>query len=272
MPDASLTRRTLLGPLLGAVLALPLAVAACGEGEDAGSYPPLRYEYLPAITLNVASIEIEQLYVPSGQAPDVSALAPVPPVEALRAMAQDRLKAFGTAGRGVFAIQEASLVRRGDTVSGSMAVTLTMYAPGGAAAGFVEARVAREVSGSGGSRRSVLYGVVRAMMDQMNVELEYQIRRNLREWLVSATSSPAAVEQMPLDGSPGTVPQPMSPAPPPGAELRPQSMTPPPGTLSASPAQPDTLWPNPFPQAGPAPSYPPSVYPPANYPPATYRP
>jgi hypothetical protein len=265
MPAASLTRRTLL--------ALPLAMAAC-EGGDTGSYAPLRYDYLPLIMLNVAGIEIEQLYVPSGQAPDVSTLAPVPPVEALRAMAQDRLKAFGTTGRGVFAIQDASLVRRGDTISGSMAVTLTIYAPAamGPAAGFAQARVAREVSGRGGSLRSTLYDMVRAMMDQMNVELEYQIRRNLREWLVSTTSSPTAVEQAPLDGSPGTTPQPMSPAAPPGAEPRPQSMTTSPETQSASPAQPNTLWPNPFPQAGPAPPYPPSVHPPANYPPTTYRP
>ena len=35
---------------------------------------------------------------PSGLAPDVSQLDPVPPVQALRTMAEDRLQALGSAG------------------------------------------------------------------------------------------------------------------------------------------------------------------------------
>ena len=35
-------------------------------------FQPLRYNYLPPIQLNVASIAVEQRFVPSGVAPDVS--------------------------------------------------------------------------------------------------------------------------------------------------------------------------------------------------------
>jgi hypothetical protein len=268
MPAASLTRRTLL--------ALPLALAACGEGEDTRSYAPLRYDYLPPIPLNVATIDIEQRFVPSGVAPDASQLAPVPPVEALRAMAQDRLKAFGTTGRAVFAIQDASLIRRGDTITGSMAVILTIYPEGGPPAGYAEARVGRQVSGRTGSLRQTLYDMVHTMMDQMNVEFEYQLRRNLRDWITTSTSVPTPVEQAPLDGSSaGTAPS--APAPSTTPAPPPQSMAPPPGELAA-PTQPAPDLSSPFPQTGTPPSaYPPasppgSYFPPAGYPPAVSPP
>jgi len=37
------------------------------------------------------------------------------------------------------------------------------------------------------------------MMDNMNVEFEYQVRRNLRAWLTSAAAPDTPVEQKPLD-------------------------------------------------------------------------
>src|SRR5271166_1219300 len=104
------------------VLLLPLALAACGE-EPEPVYEPLRYNYLPPIQLNVASIEVQQRFIPSGVAPDVSNQDPVPPIEALKAMANDRLQAFGTANKAVFAILDASLARTNDVVTGSMAVS-----------------------------------------------------------------------------------------------------------------------------------------------------
>jgi len=63
--------------------------------------------------------------------------------------------------------------------------------------------------------RSQLYQLVKSMMDQMNVELEFQIRRNLKEFLVEATAAPTAVEQAPLSAPKGT-----SLAPPSGGTLR----------------------------------------------------
>ena len=51
MPAVFLTRRL--------ALLLPLALAACG-GDEQEVFEPLRYNYLPPIQLNVASIAIEQ--------------------------------------------------------------------------------------------------------------------------------------------------------------------------------------------------------------------
>src|SRR5277367_5755431 len=125
MPARLLSRRS--------SLLLPLALAACGGPPP--TYPPLRYDYLPPIRLNVASITVQQAYVPSGAAPDVSPLDPVQPVDALRQMAQDRLKPFGPAGRAVLVIQNASIVRDGDMITGTMAVRLDVYTSANSRAG-----------------------------------------------------------------------------------------------------------------------------------------
>jgi hypothetical protein len=204
MPPGYLTRRF--------ALLLPLALAACGGGEEK-VFEPLRFNYLPPIQLNVAAIEIEQRFVPSGVAPDVSGQDPVPPITALRAMANDRLQAFGTSNRAVFAILDASMIRNNDVVRGAFAVSLTIYGDGGDQRGFAEARVESRHSGPIDNLRPVLYDMTRSMMDDMNVEFEYQIHRNLKSWLTSAVAPDMPVQQAPLDG-PQAAPVP-TPAPAP---------------------------------------------------------
>ena len=204
MPSPSLSRR--------AALLLPLALAACG-GEPK-SYPPLRYEYLPPIRLNVAEIEIRQDFVPSGVAPDVSPLDPAQPVDALRQMAQDRLKAFGATGRAVFVIENAALIRREDTITGTMAVRLEIYTADNRRAGFAEARVSRQHIGHVDDIHDTLYDMTKQLMSAMNVEFEYQLRQTLGSWLVTGTAPAATVQQEPLtpSGAP-TAPSPSAPSP-----------------------------------------------------------
>lgn len=185
-------------PIRIAALLLSLLVAACGGGEERRDFPPLRYDYLPPIQLNVAALEVEPRFIPSGTGADVTAQAPVRPVDALTTMGRDRLSPLGGSGRAVLAIQDGSLVRRGDTISGSMAVGLTIFRDDGGRAGFVEARVSRTSSGGSGSLRGRLYDLVEAMMNDMNVELEFQIRRNLKDWLNVPTAASTTVEQAPL--------------------------------------------------------------------------
>jgi hypothetical protein len=198
------------------VLLLPVALAACGE-EEQTVYDPLRYNYLPPIQLNVASIDVQQRFIPAGVPPDVSGLDPAPPIDTLKAMANDRLQAFGTANRAVFAILDASMAREDDVVTGSFAVSLTILDDSGAQLGFAEARVQSRHTGQIDNIRGVLYDVTKAMMSDMNVEFEYQIRKNLKAWLTSDVAPPTPVEQTPLGGTaPGQAPPdqgPSSPAP-----------------------------------------------------------
>jgi hypothetical protein len=197
------------------VLLLPLAIAACGGDGDELGFAPLRFNDLPPIQLQVASIAIEQRFIPAGVAPDVSFRDPAPPIEVLKAMANDRLQAFGTANKAVFAILDASLTRDNDLVTGSFAVSLTILDDNGTQLGFAEARVQSRHTGRIDDIRPVLYDITRALMSDMNIEFEYQIRQHLKPWLTTGTAPAAPVEQAPLDGSDAPA-APLAPAPVPG--------------------------------------------------------
>ena len=167
------------------VLLLPMFAAACASETVVRSYPMPSYGYLTPIRLNVASIEISDRTAPVP--PDsIEALSPLRPVDALKQMATDRISAAGTLGRAVFVIDQALLRRVSGGVEGMMAVHLDVFA--GASpdrAGFAEARVARRRTSTdtGEDLRGELYDFVVKMMDDMNIEFEYQVKRSLRDWL-----------------------------------------------------------------------------------------
>jgi len=185
-----LTRRT--------SLLLPLFLAGCGGGRRK-DFPPLRYDYLAPLPLNVASIQIEQRYVPSGVPPDVSQFDPEPPVQALRAMAEDRLQTLGSADLAVFVIKEASLVRQKDTISGNLAVELDIYNTPTNRVAYAQASVTATYSGDLDDLPGRLYDMTKDMMDRMNVEFEYQVRRSLGSWFLSGSVTRAPVETQPLN-------------------------------------------------------------------------
>lgn len=182
-------------------LLLPFALAACGSKPEP-VFEPLRYNYLPPIQLNVAAIAVDQRFYPAGVPPDVSNQDPVPPIEALKTMANDRLQAFGTANKAVVSILDASLTRENDTVIGSMAVSLTILGDTGAQLGFAQARVQTSRTGRINDLRPILYDMTKSMMSDMNIEFEYQIRHNLKDWLTNTAAPGAPVEQAPLDQTP----------------------------------------------------------------------
>ena len=166
-----------------AMLMLVLTLASCGGGGKPRDFPPLSYDYLPQIRLNVAAIEIDNRFVPASR-DDVSERAPIPPVMALRQMAGDRLKAFGGSGRTVLVIKDASLLRGRDEISGRLAVQLDVYTSDDRRAGFATAEVAQRRTGEIGDLPAALYDLTKTMMDRMNVELEFQARRSLRDWIL----------------------------------------------------------------------------------------
>jgi hypothetical protein len=185
-----LTRRT--------SLLLPFLLAGCGGGSRPRVYAPLHYDYLVPLRLNVSTLQVEQRYVPSGAPPDVSQYDPVPPVRALRTMAEDRLQALGSADLAVFVIQDASLTRRGDTLSGNFSVQLDIYNTPTNRAGYAQASVSSTYTGDLDDLPGRLYDMTKDMMDRMNVEFEYQVRRSLSSWLLPAGAAQGPVQQQPL--------------------------------------------------------------------------
>jgi len=176
-------------------LLLPLAVAACGGDEPLRDMPPLRYDFLTPLRLNVATVDVGEAPPPS----PIEAQSPMPAGMALRQMALDRLAPGGSSGRAVFVIDVARINRTSNGLEGVLAVHLDVLTTEGTRAGFAEARVSRSATTHGSLRRA-LYDLTRQMMDDMNVEFEFEVRRSLRDWLQDATTAPlpAPVEQQEL--------------------------------------------------------------------------
>ena len=230
-----------------ALLALPLFAAACStEPPKRTNFPALRYGFLTPMRLNVASVEVQTRYLPRSAA-NVDQTAPVRPEDALRQMAEDRLVAAGSAGRAVFVIDDASIIRNGNALFGSFAVHLDLNGDETRGTGYAEARVSRSISGLSRDADigAALYDMTRQMMDDMNVELEFQIRRSLRDWLQTPTTQrlnpPEKVEQEALPGGtpaqPGAATSGATPLSPPTPAAPPLSapQTPPPAQLSPPP-------------------------------------
>ena len=187
------------------LLLLPLFAAGCGGDAPARtSFAPLTYSYLVPLRLNVASIE-EAAPPPPGPLDDIN---PAPPAPALIRMAQDRLSAGGSLGRALFTVEDATITRARGRLDGTLAVRLDVLTSDGTRAGFAEAKVSRRADGIGSDLRGALYDITVQMMQDMNVEFEFQVRQSLREWLQVTTTAPPppAVEQQPL-------PTPTRPAP-----------------------------------------------------------
>ncbi|MBD0272738.1 MAG: hypothetical protein ICV73_12510 [Acetobacteraceae bacterium] len=194
-PAAAVRRRRFL-------LLAPLAAASCARREEPPppALAPLSWTHLTPLPLDVAALEV----VPSSPPPapgDIGALLPTPPAEAVRGMARDRLSAAGASGQAVFLVTAANVVQEGGGRRGALRCVLgcrlevTGKGGGedGGGPGFAEARVEHEVSGPDAARPRAAEILLRRAMDDLNVEFEFQLRRNLRRWVAAAAPPGAAV-------------------------------------------------------------------------------
>ncbi|WP_215746272.1 hypothetical protein [Gluconobacter sp. P1C6_b] len=228
-------------------LVLSLGVAACSDGDADQTFPPLDYSYLSQIHLNVASIDVQD-EAPAAPG-SLSAKAPVAPDQALKAMANQRLVASGTSGKADFIIKQAYLNRAGDNaVTGAMDVQLNVADAGNQHTGFVHARITHKLDA--GDRdptsRKELYTLTSQMMQDMNVELEFQIRKKLLSWMTDAAGTPlvnGGIQQQTL-GAPGTEPVAAPTTPALSTETTPGSATSEKAAAPAvAPSAPDAIFP-----------------------------
>lgn len=216
--------RASAGLLILLALAAPLALTACGGDTPPPRYAPLSYGYLRPLRLNVGTVDVVNAWAPPPDSDEVSDLSPANPADVLSQMARDRLVPAGAAGRAVFTVQQASITDTDGLLHGLFRVRVDIFTSDGQRAAFADAAVAR--TGTAPDRddneamRAALYGFTRQMMSDMNVELEYQLRRSIGDWLKTGAAlapPPIPVQQQPLAAPDATPGYRLVPSPPPSS-------------------------------------------------------
>lgn len=198
-----------------AALAALFATAACGGRESPPPRPagPPSYGYLTPLRLAVGRIEV----VPPVDPAITRAMPPAPllPATVVETMARDRLSAGGGPGVARFTTLAATLTREGAAAGGVftgaterltciLRCRLEVIGDDGVRMGFTEAQVRRTATrpaGSAAERASAAEEIVRAAGDDLNVEFEYQLRRNLRA-IIQVPAPPGAALPAPVSTEP----------------------------------------------------------------------
>lgn len=245
----ALSRRSIRTMILGSVFTLPLMLAGCADDDTTQNFPPLTYTYLSQLHLNVSRIDIVDHAPPGSEAGDISAKAPTTPDQALQEMARDRLIASGSDGTATFTITHASILHEpGGTLKGDMSVHVEVQSPIGAKAGYAEAHVSRSMSpgDQDPESRPVLYALTSQLMQDMNVELEFQVKKSLKDWLVDAGGAPleGAIQQQNLTGdTPAETPPATSDTAPDAPSAQSSAIPASTATAKKTPAAPDAVFP-----------------------------
>jgi len=193
----------------GAMLLLPLLAAACAGGDAQPTLqPPPGYGHLTPLRLNVLDIEV--IEPGAGLNFRTDQPAPLSPLGQAVRMGRERLVPVGTTGRARFLVDNATLTRevaqagglftpQTERLTAVIQVRVEVLSNDGRRVGFAEAqarRTATVVDDGPASQQRNADQIVRQTMDDLNVEFEFQLRRNLRDWLMSET--PAAPLPEPL--------------------------------------------------------------------------
>lgn len=179
------------------VCALPLlALAACGTTPPTPTFTPLNYSYLPPILLKVSQINVTNSYVPNPSQVQTAALDPAPPADTLLAMLKQRLQPAGQPGTATVTVQTAYVDQVNGTLVGQMTVDLNLASANGLSTGFTEASVSATETAPDSNAPSdmqvALYDLTKRLMTQMNVQLQYQIQKNMPDW-ISWTNTGSAI-------------------------------------------------------------------------------
>lgn len=203
MPALLAPVRSAAAPLAALALFV-LALAACATPPARPTYPELTWAHLPPFELDVAAVEVVSEYEPPYKEPNVEHLFPVPPGEAARRWADDRIKAAGTEGRAKVIIKRASVTetpleltegvrgyftteqaQRYDAV---VEVTIEVRGPRGYRDGFATAVAERSRTvpedATLNERERVWFEITDALMKDFNAEMERNVREHLGRFLL----------------------------------------------------------------------------------------
>lgn len=185
------------------VLAIAGAVSACAAPPPEPVYPQLTYGHLGAIRLNVAAVEIVEVYVPPLTPPNVEHEFPITPAAAARRWFEDRLQAVGTAGLALAVVREASVVEvplkkttgltglvttdQSERYDAKLVMEVEIRSAIGDREAFIRAVATRSRSVPEditlNDREKVFFELTEALMNDINAELLNQINQHLVKYL-----------------------------------------------------------------------------------------
>ena len=190
---------------LAFTLAAATLLGGCQSAPPQARFPELTYAHLGAMRLDVARIEIADEYQEPLRPPNVDHLFSTPPERAMRRWATERLAASGTPDRYArFVIQDAKVietdlprtrgVRGAFTTDQTQRYDLTLKAAieireerGNFQTGFATASTSRSRTVpediSVNDREKVWFEMLEQAMNELNTELERQIRTNMTRFL-----------------------------------------------------------------------------------------
>lgn len=191
-----MTRVSLRAALLLVVVS---ALAACETTPPRPTYPPIRFNDLPPIRLDVARVEVVEEYRSPGVLPNVEQLFPERPAAAAAQWARDRLRAVGTRARAEAIIRQASVVEvplktsaglagaftteQSERYDGILEMVVRILDDSGKqlASAYAKSTLSRSVAENItlNDREKLWYDMTVSMMRTVNDALERQIRQNL---------------------------------------------------------------------------------------------
>lgn len=196
----TLSRRSFTTLLLGASL------AACASPPPRPRFPELTYGHLGQFTLDVERVDIISEYKGNLGAPNVEHMFPTTPETTLRRWAQDRISASGKPGRYArFVIQDAKVTEtelprtqgvrgafttdQAQRYDGALSAVLEIREDrGNFRAGTASAWASRARTVPEGitinDREKVWFELLESMMNDLNAEMDRQIKANLAQFVV----------------------------------------------------------------------------------------
>lgn len=209
--DELISRRRWLGRAgLGGAAAIAafagLGLAGCATPPAGNRFPQLTYAHFGQFRLAVARIDVVSNYKSPFKPPNIEQDMPVVPEQAMRRWAADRLVATGARGQyAQFIIEDASVVDvklpktpglrgvfttdQSDRYDASFAAKLIIapepgYYRHGEASGWAKRSrtIAEDITLN--DRDQVRFELVEATMNDLNGQLDRQIRANLQQFLV----------------------------------------------------------------------------------------
>ncbi len=185
------------------VLAIAGAVSSCTAAPPEPVYPQLTYGHLGAIRLDVAAVEIVEVYVPPLKPPNVEHEFPITPGAAARRWFEDRLQAVGAAGLALAVVREASVVEvalkkttgltglvtkdQSERYDAKLVMEIEIRSAVGDREAFVRAVATRSRSVPEditlNDREKVFFELTEALMNDINAQLLNQINQHLVKYL-----------------------------------------------------------------------------------------